>query len=284
MLAPEGILYRDGGGGEVRALHVQMYPDGTPMVKDDGQPWKILCRTRYIPRFMAMLWWVDALREQGLSKDLQLILPSVPGARQDRLMPPGGDQLFTIKSIAREINLRGFDSVVVLDPHSEATAALIERCRVVSAAQIVQLCPLTDVGNYDIVIAPDGGAGKRASAVAQVLGIPMVQAWKKRDTKTGALTGFGCEPLGIGPGGRALLVDDICDGGGTFVGLAHYLKTGLEPHGLMPRLDLYTTHGYYTKGVLELQQYFERLISTDSVIKDYPLETLPRLDVCERLL
>lgn len=194
-------------------------------------------------------------------------------------MPPGGDQLFTVKSIAREINMRNFASVTVVDPHSDVTPALIDRCVVVTARDCFKLTSGAIGLHYDAVIAPDAGAAKRASQVAQWLGVPMIQAWKYRDIKTGELTGFGIEPFNFASK-CALIVDDICDGGGTFVGLAEVIKQAF-PNCV---LDLYTTHGYYTQGVLKLQKYFNRIISTDSVIKDYPLETLPTLPVCEKLL
>ena len=47
-----------------------------------------------------------------------------------------------------------------------------------------------------------------------------------------------------------LVVDDICDGGGTFVALAALLRR----HSDRP-LGLYVTHGLCTKGVAPLRDY-----------------------------
>ena len=89
-----------------------------------------------------------------------------------------------------------------------------------------------DPADYVGLICPDAGAAKRTEAVAEALALPVFYARKKRDFATGRLSGFACEPLP--PEGRLIVVDDICDGGGTFRGLAE--ATGLAPQRLDRRL------------------------------------------------
>ena len=58
---------------------------------------------------------------------------------------------------------------------------------------------------------------------------------------------------------KVLIVDDICDGGRTFIELAKVLRAkGAET------VDLYTTHGIYSKGTKVLAPYINNIISTDS--------------------
>ncbi len=108
-------------------------------------------------------------------------------------------------------------------------------------------------------------------AVALILG------WKQRNVETGELEGFGFEYLPPNTK-RALIVDDICDGGGTFLGLGSRIKE------LFPKvaLDLYTTHGYYTQGMVKLKEMFMEIITTDSVIHLTDLG-VTTLNVCERI-
>lgn len=277
-------------GNETTDLDVQAYPDGMPLVPhgkyvSSRAPIRLLVRPSSVTSLMTALWFVDALVEHGY-KAPELILPHVPGGRQDRLNPEG-DYLFTLKSVAREINLRRFPRVVVLDPHSDVTPALIDRCEVQHIPEL--MTGRVETGGYGAIVSPDAGAEKRAGRVAKWLGKPLIRAWKTRDVKTGAITGFGIENLfeaGLSAVGRVLVVDDICDAGGTFVGLGELLaKAGV-------RADLWTTHGFYTKGTQRLLAAgYDQLLTTDSILRDPTLhigamgqETIHSLDVCDRLL
>lgn len=275
------VGFSDAGEQVVLPLVVDRYPDKTPLIQSPAlDPVNtLLVQTTSVSELMSALFFVDALDERGAKSLLTLVLPYVPGARQDRLNS-SGDYLFMVKSIAKEINARKFDEVVVLDPHSDVTPALIDRCRVVSAADCINPPP----GKYHAVIAPDGGAEKRAAKVAQKLGVPLIHAWKTRDVKTGKLSGFGWDSFGgmivtTGTQKNALLVDDICDGGGTFIGLAQEIRKTVVPAQL--RLDLYTTHGLYTKGTDELFKWFSHIYCTDSISAARP--GVIEVAVCEKL-
>ena len=58
---------------------------------------------------------VDALRRLGV-KSIDLFMPYMPAARQDRIMIPG--ESLSVKVYADIINSLNFDSVIVFDPHS----------------------------------------------------------------------------------------------------------------------------------------------------------------------
>src|ERR1051325_4669315 len=94
-------------------LHEQpwhAYPDGTPRFDAPAAtPEAILLRPRSMAAFTAALYWGDALANRGHAVP-SLVLPLIPGARQDRLNP-SGDYLFTLKSVAQAINARHFPSV-----------------------------------------------------------------------------------------------------------------------------------------------------------------------------
>jgi len=159
------------------------------------------------------------------------------------------------------INARAFSSVVILDPHSEVISGLIDRCKVVHSHELGIVKEVL-TGLYGAVISPDAGAEKRASALAKCLNVPLFHAWKVRSLVDGSITGFGHEPIPLPPGAdkKLLIVDDICDGGGTFVGLGKLL------HQEGYRLDLFVTHGIFSKGTQILTDYFERIFCTDSVL------------------
>jgi ribose-phosphate pyrophosphokinase len=86
-----------------------------------------------------------------------------------------------------------------------------------------------------------------------------VQCLKTRDTKTGALSGFSiADPL-IVKGRNVVIIDDICDGGGTFIGLAQVL---LEAGAQSLRLGV--THGLFTKGLAPLHAVFSQIHTLDT--------------------
>ncbi len=245
---------------------LSQYPSGEPMVRQLGREDSavgLVVQTTSVGDLMTALFWVDAYHARSSKlMSLRLVLPYVPGARQDRINPEG-DYLFTARSVAREINAREFDEVVVADPHSEVITALIDRCRVVRCDEFVN----PPEGKYSAVIAPDGGAEKRAGAVAKKLGVPLKHAWKTRRVTDGAISGFGVEDLSDLPtSSRVLLVDDICDGGGTFVGLSEAITSQRAQRGAgRLKRDLFTTFGLYTQGHDRLLNSFDHVYCTDLV-------------------
>jgi len=64
-------------------------------------------------------------------------------------------------------------------------------------------------------------------------------------------------------GKNCLIVDDICDGGGTFMGLAEKLQEKQAGH-----LFLAVSHGIFSQGLSELQKHFKQIFCTNS-IRDY---------------
>ena len=197
---------------------------------------------------------VDAL--QRIDAKLEnLIIPYFPAARQDRVMIKG--EPLSVKVYADIINSFQFKKVIVFDAHSEVTPAVLNNCEVVTNHKFIQKV-IQEINNGVILISPDGGALKKIYKLAEFLGgIDVVECSKSRDVKTGKLTGFKVYDDDL-QGIDCLIVDDICDGGGTFIGLAQELKN--KNAG---KLYLAVSHGIFSKGFEELK-CFERIFTTDS--------------------
>lgn len=196
----------------------------------------------------------DALRRMGVRK-IHLFLPYFPAARQDRVMVKG--EPLTVKIYADLINQCGFETVTIIDPHSEVTAAVLNNVRVIDNHFFVKKC-LEQVVDYQLV-SPDGGALKKVYKLAQFLnGQAVVECSKRRDVATGKLTGFTVYADDL-EGKTCVIVDDICDGGGTFLGLATELKKKNAGE-----LILVVTHGIFSKGLEELGKQFSKVYATDS--------------------
>lgn len=187
-----------------------------------------------------------------------LVMPYLPGARADHddFIPFGAGVY------ADFINSLGVDQVICFDPHSRVLPSMLGGVTVIDSTRLIRqhVVGRADKDSrpqrYDGIIAPDKGAVDRASKVAAACHIPLYRAEKHRDPLTGKLSGFTCEAL---PGtGRFLVVDDICDGGGTFRGLAE--TTGLPPE----RLGLYVSHGVFSGAAASLNEDFSEIWTTDS--------------------
>lgn len=213
--------------------------------------------------------WADAARRRDAITVLQM--PYLPGARADHAdFVPLGAEVY-----ARFINSLGVDEVICFDPHSPVMPAMIERVTTIDSIDSTRLVRQHVVGKrrddraqrYSGIIAPDKGAVERAQKVAEACHLPLYRAEKVRDPDTGKLSGFTCEPLP--DEGRFLVVDDICDGGGTFMGLAE--ATGLP----RDRLGLYVSHGVFSGRAVDLNDFFGEVWTTDSfrTAEEYETDT-----------
>lgn len=217
---------------------------------------------------------VDALRRSGI-KEIHLIIPYFPAARQDRVMVAG--ESLSVKVYADLINSLQLNQVTIFDAHSEVSIALLNNCNAVNNHAFINKI-IKQVGRVKL-ISPDGGALKKIYKVAAALdGMEVVEGSKSRDVKTGQLSGFKVYADDL-EGADCLVVDDICDGGGTFMGLAAELKK--KNAG---KLYLAVSHGIFSKGLEALCQHFDTIFTTDSIrnMEDQP--QLVQLKLSDKLL
>jgi ribose-phosphate pyrophosphokinase len=202
-----------------------------------------------------LLLATNALKNMGIKK-LHVVLPYFPAARQDRLMVSG--EPLSVKVYADIINAQNYESVTVLDPHSEVTPALLNNCIIIDNHKFIERVTQQLSDNL-LLISPDGGALKKIYKVAAHLkNYEVVECSKSRNVKTGQLTGFKVYTANL-HGKDCLIVDDICDGGGTFLGLAKELKAKNAGN-----LYLAISHGIFSKGFDELEKHFTKIFTTDS--------------------
>jgi ribose-phosphate pyrophosphokinase len=251
------IIFK-GVGTQTPIHNLHLYSDGTPMVKTDQ--WAdivdseiMILRPQSLQEFTVGMYLVDAIYYAG--GDIKyLILPYLPGARQDRSNPTG-DVLFTSMSVVSDINARRFDSVVVLDPHSDAMPPFLNGCVEYPLELVYKQLQSRMV--YDGIVAPDKGAAERARLAAATLGTFVYQGSKVRDVSTGRLSNFELE---VEPGKHYLVVDDICDGGFTFRGIGELIRNQGST------ADLFVTHGIFSNGTKELEKIYDTIYTTDSRI------------------
>jgi ribose-phosphate pyrophosphokinase len=164
-----------------------------------------------------------------------LCIPYLPYARQDK--PIGNNETFALVPFLRLLSALEFANIEVFDPHNPVIVKTwLHNVTIVNPTleieQAVRECA------PDVICYPDAGARARYDDIAPQL--PVIFADKTRDNATGNIIGMRVpEASGL----RVLIVDDLCDGGMTFIKLAQALKAG----GAL-EVNLYVSHGLFTKG------------------------------------
>jgi ribose-phosphate pyrophosphokinase len=235
-----------------------VFPGGEPHVQVDpglirGQPIWIDARVGSADDFLMTLALADAVRACRPSS-LGLFIPYFPGARQDRR--PFGTA-FTVEIYAAAIRRLELEALIIFDPHSDVAPALLPGVEIISAGAVAENLI---TGDYAGIICPDAGAEKRVHDFARAMSITnIIHARKSRDVVTGNLSGFSVDHEQMEVGRNYLVVDDICDGGGTFVGLRKAIPT---PGRF--GMDLWVSHGIFSKGIGDLLESYGRIFTTDS--------------------
>jgi ribose-phosphate pyrophosphokinase len=210
---------------------------------------------------------VAAIRNIKPNREIALYVPYFMGARSDRKFMDGGVN-YLKQVICPIINSLKLDSILVLDPHSDVLEACLDNYDKVDNHTVVKYA-LSDIDNKNdaqeriCLVSPDAGAYKKIFDVAKKFSINnVVTANKVRDLKTGKIlsTEVPNLPGSVGDDLLYVIIDDICDGGRTFIELAKAIKTQRAD----AKVYLIVTHGIFSAGFKELSQYFERIYTTNS--------------------
>lgn len=149
----------------------------------------------------------------------ELHITYFPYSRMDR---KSDAYIFTLKTVTKFINWMDWDKVVIYEPHSDVTPALLNKCKIVDI--IPKLLAKTDFDiTKDFVLYPDAGAYKKYSEAIksqdELVGI------KKRDFTTGRITEMQITVMDIEKAGnRVFVIDDLCSKGGTFIMAAEAVR------------------------------------------------------------
>lgn len=203
---------------------------------------------------MTLVLLTDALRAAGASK-IRLTLPYLPYARQDRVCVPG--EAFALQRFARIINSMVYASVVCTDVHSPVANTQIDR--LISYPRSTLLLDYVNTLREQVyIVCPDKGAVLKTEQDIKQLGSlckGIVYIDKVRDPNTGKLIKFERKTTlpRDAKESKFLIVDDICDGGGTFIGISEIMRKDVG------ELALWVTHGIFSKGVKPLLDHFDEV-------------------------
>lgn len=208
-----------------------------------------------------LLWYlVNHIRSiVGSDSAIYLYMPYIPNARMDRVK--NEDEVFTLKWFANFINGMHFDQVVVLDPHSNVSTALIDNVLVIQPEFLIQKAIDAIAADNLLLCYPDEGAAKRYSELMEaeyIFGI------KHRDWRTGKIERLELTTPEKVAGRTVLIVDDICSRGGTFTHTASALKEAGAND-----IYLYVSHCENTifNGLVLTDGLIRHVFTTDSIYR-----------------
>ena len=238
--------------------------------KADG--FTILTNAQNSSSIMQTLLTTDALRRLNKNAKVELFMPYFPYARQDRVMIPG--EPFSLKVMTSLINSMKYDKVHVLNPHSEVTTALLDNIEQIDNSLFVKyaldhICSKIEYAIEHVflkvdrkllaIVSPDAGAEKKTYDLAKKLDITnIILGTKKRDVKDGKI--LKTDFVGDVSGKDCVIVDDIIDGGRTFIELAKVLRDN-GAHSVY----LIVSHGIFSSGIEELKKHIDGIYTTNSI-------------------
>mgnify|MGYP004509325215 CR=1 FL=1 len=258
--------------GEV--VNINKFPDGTPRINLDVNGLYQSClEIEWYYESDAELFYLMVIKKhyENLVDYLELFLPYIPNARMDRVL--NSEEVFTLKYFCEFINWLRFDSVIVLDAHSNVTPALLNNCTNLHPIKYIRnaidyVCEDKTISEENFALYfPDYSAAKKYSVLIPEM--PYCYGIKNRDWKTGKILGLDVITNGIDLKQKTvLMIDDIVSYGGSMKYGADRLKElGVD------KIFAYATHTENSvldknKGTLlkSLENNtVERLFTTDSL-------------------
>lgn len=214
----------------------------------------ILCVYKSSDDLVDLILVTNAIRHAFPGFDINLDIPYFPFARQDRVMTSG--EAHALQAVVQVVSMLDFGSVRCLDAHSDVLPALFPAGRLVNVPQwelwdYLAFRPSTFI--TPALVSPDAGAAKKIYKLAKQTSWDVIEASKHRNPATGEITSTSLSYFDIEKYDALYVVDDICDGGRTFIELAKAIRAT----GFRNSLHLYVTHGIFSKGIDALREHYD---------------------------
>lgn len=220
----------------------------------------------------------DARNDLGVPIGLPpaLVIDYMPYSRMDR---SEGGSCFSLEHVAMFIQQLHWRSIAVVEPHSSVTLRSLGAKPLDVTTKLLPLV-LEEVDfskTRDYLVLPDEGAVTRYQEQLPELFAEcnIVVLSKTRDFATGKITGLEVNRRILRgdrlehPGAQAVIIDDLCSRGGTFIGAAGLLRAQLGCENVY----LLVTH-METAGVNDnLAEALTHVFCTDTMLS--PTQSVP---------
>jgi len=244
---------------------ISKFPDGQQTINiesfDSTQTIRLSSRMNSFRDVELIICANQSLKEMGADK-VELYVPYFLGGRSDRKFLYG-ETNYLKNVICPIINSQGFSKVMVVDPHSDVLEACLTNFAKFSNHSIVEyaLDKIKGRSSQTAIVSPDAGALKKIYDVAKEFNITNVTtASKVRDILTGNIIKTELPIMDLNDIEDIIIIDDICDGGRTFIELAKEIKIQTDKP-----IYLIVTHGIFSAGYEQLGKYFSGVYTTNSI-------------------
>lgn len=266
----------------------------------NGEPIKTLVltmKTTLPQAVVGLAQVIDLMREaHGEEQKIWLVIQTTPDQRADRATKPG--ESVAARAMAHGIVSCGANNITLYDVHSPMTRGYWQEACDAFGVELKVIDPLTCFNlalaeetqrlrtlrraapdhehafmadpqppkSGDYIIAVDKGAVERAQQVADHYGCEVLRLDKERYVENGEhkIRTVLYEPersLLTTNTTRFWIVDDLCDGGRTFIEAAKVLNQHYPIQSVFGGLILYCTHGIFSQGREKLRKHFAEIYS-----------------------
>lgn len=241
--------------------NIIQFPDGEKHIVLDNLDHKseitIKCRITSSDDLFILLQIGDILNRHEVS--FHLCIYYLMGMRMDRVI--SFNEAFSLKIVANLICSINPKSVYILEPHSSVAAGLLKaNWSHFGLAKFL-------IGKSYTFVLPDNGAYLRYSTVT---GSEAIVCSKVRESNGDINHLKITNPELLNTEKPLCVIDDLCDGGRTFVKVAEEIRK-FKPGA---KIDIFVTHMVNSKGIENLSQIYNNVYFTNSY-KDWQNEQLP---------
>lgn len=249
---------------------ITRFPDGEPHFTfleelDHKEDYLVICRITSAEDLFILLQINDILSRHEIVWGLYI--PYLMSMRMDRVMD--FNRPFTLKIVCGILNSMSYNHIFTMSPHSDIIRNFLgdRYC----CLEFITSKHVSD----SIIVFPDKGSVDRYYWRANYIVFN-----KERDLETGKIKNFFLAEVNIKSNSQIFtFVDDLCDGGGTFLGELKILKEKY-PNG---EFNIVVCHAVNLEGLKKLCDNFDHVTVSNSFNDfDYKRDNLTVIDVCQK--
>ena len=255
-----------------------VFPDGEPHIKleeiDRKKEYLIVCRITNPSELFVLAQVGYILKRQDVIFDIEITY--LMSMRMDRVI--SFNEAFTLQIVAGIINALGAEKVYIFEAHSDRVFK-----EIFNSSSFDPLKNTTEFSNFErefilnadnAICFPDHGALDRYSFMVS----PQVQTLcmnKVRDLENkGIIKSMELESFIEGDISVITIIDDLCDGGGTFCWASSILREKF-PNA---KIQIFVKHLVNPVGLKKLAETFDAVYITNSY-KDWDVTEYPNVHV-----
>lgn len=244
--------------------HIDSYPDGEKHLVIEEHDWNknkyinVITKIASMDDLFILLQAEQILSHEGVNIS-KLIIPYILGARCDRRFSLGEaiDARIIASLIARNVAVR--DKYYIFDPHSMPLN--------IDDWKDLKVFPKEFNPNSYCIVYPDRGAYDR---IGDISGMGCYCCGSKVRNDSGIKIELDEPHYRDRVDSEIMVVDDLCDAGGTFIVLADVLKDRFPSK----KKNIFVTHAIQKVGIERMADHYEHVYITNSY-KDWDKEELP---------